>query len=500
MVATDAHDPRLPDPRAAYDPGVLPEQLDLIAGTRRAPAATLDGSLEDPNTGEAIAPRMSSSPEAADEALAAADRAFRDGRWSNDAALRADALERLADALAARADELGPIEAIDSGVPIAVTGLVAANVPSQLRGAAAQLRETGDVEASVVDGRRMEVHHVAWGPALALVPWNAPLSIAVKKTANALAAGATLILKPSERAPGAANVLADAVQEAGLPEGVFQLVHGDGQIGAQLASDRRIRAIAMTGGIGSGAAIAAAAAPHMTRLQLELGGSNPAIVRADADVAATGEALARGMIKLSGQWCEGPRRILVHESIHDDLVQATAAALDSIRFGSSLDPATECGPISHAAHLAKLQSQIAALVARGGQAIEAGDLPGEGFRLRPTLVLGIAPEDALEEVFGPVVTFHPVADDDAALAAANLGEDGLAGYVFSVDEEAALRLGRQLRGGEIKLNGTALLDMTPGSVQSFFGRSGIGGHGAPSLFDFFRGVRIVGFDDPSLPF
>ncbi len=116
------------------------------------------------------------------------------------------------------------------------------------------------------------------------------------------------------------------------------------------------------------------------------------------------------------------------------------------------------------------------------------------------MVLGIAPEDALEEIFGPVVTFHPVADDDAALAAANLGEDGLAGYVFSEDEEAALRLGRRLRGGEIKLNGTALLDMAPGSVQSFFGRSGIGGHGAPSLFDFFRGVRIVGFDDPNLLF
>ena len=479
---------------------MLPEQLDLIAGTRRAPAVQLDGSLENPNTGEAIARRRSSSPEAAEEALAAADRAFRDGRWSGDAALRADALDRLADALAARADELGPIEAIDSGVPIAVTSLVAANVPNQLRDAAAQLRAHGSVETSEVDGRRMEIHHVAWGPALAIVPWNAPLSIGVKKTANALAAGATVILKPSEHAPSAANVLADAVQEASLPEGVFQLVHGDGRIGAQLASDRRIRAIAMTGGIPSGAAIAAAAAPHMTRLQLELGGSNPAIVRADADVAATGEALARGIVKLSGQWCEGPRRILVHESIHDDLVAATRDALGRVRFGSSLDAATECGPIAHSAHLATLRSQIAGLVTRGGEAIEAGDLPEEGFRLRPTLVLGIAPEDALEEIFGPVVTFHAVADDNEALAAANLGEDGLAGYVFSADEEAALRLGRRLRGGEIKLNGTALLDMCPGSVQSFFGRSGIGGHGAPSLFDFFRGVRIVGFDDPSLPF
>jgi phenylacetaldehyde dehydrogenase len=475
-------------------------QRDLIGGSRRPPAETLDGALEDPNTGEAIAPRLASAADAVAEAIAIADRTFRESAWATDAALRADALDRLADALAARADELGPIEAVDSGVPIAVTGLVAANVPNMLRGAAARLRSEEDVERRDVDGRRIELHHVAWGPALALVPWNAPLSLAVKKTANALAAGCTLILKPSERAPRSANVLADAVEEAGLPAGVFQLVHGDGRVGAQLSSDPRIRAIAMTGGIPSGAAIAAAAAPHMTRLQLELGGSNPAIVRADADVAATGEALARGITKLSGQWCEGPRRVLVAAELHDDLVDATRDALGRLRHGSSLDDATEVGPIAHSAHLATLQRQLTALDARGGRRIEGGDLPAEGFRQVPTLVVGLTPDAALEEIFGPVVTVHPVRDDEEALRGANLGSDGLAGSVFGRDEEAAVALGSRLRGGEIKINGTALLDMCPSSAQSFFGSSGVGGHDAPSLFDFFRGVRIVGVDDPALAF
>ena len=207
------------------------DQLDLIGGSRRPPADALDGALEDPNTGEAIAPRLASSAEAVEDAIATADRTFHQSPWATDAALRADALDRLADALAARAGVLGPIEAVDSGVPIAVTGLVAENVPNMLRGAAARLRAGADVERRDVDGRRVELHHVAWGPALALVPWNAPLSLAVKKTANALAAGCTLILKPSERAPRSANVLADAVQEADLPPGVFQLVHGDGRVG-----------------------------------------------------------------------------------------------------------------------------------------------------------------------------------------------------------------------------------------------------------------------------
>jgi phenylacetaldehyde dehydrogenase len=192
--------------------------------------------------------------------------------------------------------------------------------------------------------------------------------------------------------------------------------------------------------------------------------------------------------------------VLVAAALHDDLVAATRAALDRQRHGSSLDPASEVGPIAHSAHLATLQRQLAALDARGGRRVEAGDLPGEGFRQRPTLVLGLAPDAALEEIFGPVVTFHPVRDDEEALQGANLGHDGLAGYVFGRDEEAAVALGRRLRGGEIKVNGTALLDMCAGSSQSFFGSSGIGGHDAPSLFDFFRGVRIVGVDDPALAF
>ena len=256
----------------------------------------------------------------------------------------------------------------------------------------------------------------------------------------------------------------------------------------------------MTGGIPSGAAIAGAAAPHMTRLQLELGGSNPAIVRADADVAATGEALAHGITKLSGQWCEGPRRVFVAAALHDDLVDATCDALRRLRHGSSLDPTTQVGPIAHSAHLATLQRQLAALDARGGRRVEAGELPADGFRQVPTLVLGLAPDAVLEEIFGPVVTVHAVCDDAEALQGANLGTDGLAGYVFGRDEEARRRARHAAprRGDQDQRHRAAR--HVPLVGQSFFGSSGVGGHDAPSLFDFFRGVRIVGVDDPALAF
>ncbi len=258
----------------------------------------------------------------------------------------------------------------------------------------------------------------------------------------------------------------------------------------------------MTGGIPSGAAIAAAAAPHMTRLQLELGGSNPAIVRADADVAATGEALARGITKLSGQWCEGPRRILVarvdprrpgrrHPRRARARPRSARRSTPPPSAARSRTPRTSprCGRSS------RRSSPAAA------SRVEAGDLPAEGFRLRPTLVLGIAPDDALEEIFGPVVTFHPV----------RRRRRGAGGRQPRRGRPRGLRL-RPRRGGgrcasaggcaAARSSSTAPRCSTcaPGSVQSFFGRSGIGGHGAPSLFDFFRGVRIVGFDDPALAF
>jgi betaine-aldehyde dehydrogenase len=226
----------------------------------------------------------------------------------------------------------------------------------------------------------------------------------------------------------------------------------------------------------------------MVALQLELGGSNAAVVTASADVAATATALVEGMTKLNGQWCEAPRRVLVDPAVHDDLADALRSELTRVTVGSWRDD-VDVGPLAHRAHFARVRGQVAAL---GGTPPAIG---GTGFHFAPTLVTD--PGSVTEEIFGPVLTLH--ATDDAVRDANALG-DGLAGYVFAGDREEAFAIGRRLHAGEIRIGGTHLIDLAGDSAQSFWGASGIGGHGGREVLEAFRGTRIVGEDDPALPF
>ena len=488
------------DPPPAVD---LPPALDLVAGRQSPPAERLDGTLDDPNTGEPLQPRPASSADTVERALATAHAVHESRSWADlGVEGRVVALTRLADELAVLAPRLALAEALNAAIVISLGTPMTAGCALQVRGEIDQLRAAGVVEALPGKGRGgpVELRRDPWGPALVLAPWNAPSPTAVGKTAAALAAGCPVILKPSEWAPGSSDLLAEAVLAAGLPDGVFQLLHGDGRVGAALAADPRVRAISFTGGLQAGRAIARTAAPNFTRLQLELGGNNPVIVRADADLALTARALARGITTLNGQWCEAPGKIFVPRRLHDDLVEALLAELGTLVIGSSLDPGTELGPIAHRAHREKLLGQIARSIATGGRAVSsAQQLPERGWFLAPTLLLGLDPAAADEEIFGPVATVHPVDSDAEALRLANAAPDGLAGYVFGADTAEAIRLGGRMRGGEIKINGTGLFDLTARSHQSFWGSSGLGGHGAGEAFAFFRGNRIVGVDDPDAP-
>lgn len=483
--------------------GPLPPSLDLVAGRRREPDVVLDGTLDDPNTGLPIAPRRASTPQVVEEALATAHAVHTRGDWLRlGVEGRGQALLRLADELAARAGQLALAEAINTGIILGVTTAMTGGCADQVRGLVQQLRDAGVVHELPGRGRGgpVRLRRDPWGPAVVLAPWNAPSPTAVGKAAAALAAGCPVILKPSEWAPGTSDLLAEAALAADLPSGVFQLVHGDGTVGAQLTADPRVRALAMTGGTVAGRAIAAAAAANFTRLQLELGGNNPVVVRADADLQLTAAALASGMTKLNGQWCEAPGRVFVPAQRHDALVEALLTELGRIVIGPNTDPASAMGPIAYRRHRDRLAGQVAAAVDRGGRALTAPvDLPEQGWFMAPTVVVDLAPEHAVEEIFGPVVTVHPVSGDDEALALANATPDGLAGYVFGADLEAALAVGERLRGGEIKINGTSLLDLTGASHQSFWGSSGYGGHGDGEALEFFRGNRIVGVDNPDVP-
>jgi phenylacetaldehyde dehydrogenase len=337
-----------------------------------------------------------------------------------------------------------------------------------------------------------------------LAPWNAPTFVAVAKVASALAAGCPVILKPSEWAPAGCQILAEVIAEAlgalDLPAAVFQLIHGGAAVGSQLAADPRIRAICFTGGGAGGRAVAAAAAPHFTALQLELGGHNPAVILPDADVTAAAAALAEGMTKLNGQWCEAPGKILVPEGLHDELVGALTGQLGELRVGHCLDAATDVGPLAYSAHRARLQHQVDELASRGGKALASSPLPDlGGWFFAPTVIVGLPAEQSGRELFGPVVTVHRVKTAEDAIRAADGPETGLAGFVFGHDLTAALDTAARLPAGEIRVNGCKLADLADGSEQTFWNNAGIGGHGPTDMVRFFQGRRTIGVDGPALP-
>lgn len=459
-----------------------------------------DGTwLHDPNTGEAIAPSASSSLEQVDRAVAAAQRAHDDARWRGlSPEDRAEKLIALADWLDARAEDIAHLDALNSGVPISVTRLFGGANGATLRDAARRAVAIGDSRPLEAAHGPVRLRRVPWGPTALILPWNAPSAMAVKKTAFALAAGAVVVLKPSSFSPWSAQLLLEGVHEVGIPGAVVGLVQGSGGVGRALVDDQRIAAISMTGSTPTGRAIAASAAPRFARLQLELGSNNAAIVRADADLPAAAKALADGVLKLSGQWCEAPRRVLVDRARRDELAALLTEEFRRRTIGSSLDDATEVGPVAFAARRDELEEQRDRLAQAGAEILRVAQVPAQGWFFEPTVAVLDGPGLA-DEVFGPMILVGGYDSEDEAVVLANTGQVGLAGYVFGADVDAAAQLGTRLIAGEVKVNGTSVLDMSPDSAQSFFGASGLGGHGDDDVLDFFVGKQVIGLDRPGLP-
>ncbi|MEU5345387.1 aldehyde dehydrogenase family protein [Streptomyces sp. NPDC020766] len=476
----------------------FPELLTWVDGApEESPVPA--GDLFDPNTGEVLAPNLASSPDQVERAVAAAARAHSDGDWL---ALgpegRAGILLAWADRLDGLGQEIARLDALNSGVPISVTALFGSSNSGTVREAVRLLRERGDVYSVSSDDRPVTVRHVPWGPTALIVPWNAPSAMAVKKLAYALAAGAPVVLKPSPASPWSAELVVRAAHEAGVPAGVVNMVLGGGDVGTAVVSDSRVRAISMTGSTPTGRAIAAVAAPRFARLQLELGSNNPVVVRSDADVVEAASVIVSGSLKLSGQWCEAPRRVLVARALLPDLVSALFAEAGRWRVGSSLDAATRVGPVAFEARRTELEGQVREFAAAGARLLRVDDVPDKGWFFGPTIAYGEG-LDAAGEMFGPLLSVQPYDTEEQAVALANAGQVGLAAYVMTTDIDAGVALGTRLVAGEVKINGSSVLDMSEGSVQSFFGDGGFGGHGDRDLLGFFSGKQIVGTDRPGLP-
>ena len=476
-------------------------QIDRVGGEELIPGGVLPGWLCNPSTGERIAQQAATDLAVVRQAIAIATEVDRSGAW-RDLSIdqRCDYLEAIAERLERVGEQVGEAESLGSGVPISIARLFGGSLAGNFRDAMDHLRD-GWVRTDLSDGDRpVELMRIPWGPTAVFVPFNAPAAMAAKKVAYALAAGAPVILKPPEYGPFGCNLMADAIAEAGLPSGVFQMVHGGADVGEALTTDPRIRAVSFTGGVATGRIIARAAAEDFKAVQLELGGNNPVIVRRDADIPLTAARLAEGMTRLNGQWCEAPGKVLVARELHDALVEALVAELRAIRIGAHDDPDAHLGPLAFEAHRELLDAQVQRLVDRGAAEVVAGEVPDlGGWFWAPRVIVGADAADAVDEMFGPVVTVHAVDSDEEAVDLANDSPYGLAGYVFGADVPEAMAIGREIRFGEVKVNSTSLLDLAPGSVQSFWRSSGIGGHGDVDVFRFFCGAQIVGVDRPGLP-
>lgn len=473
----------------------LPPLVDLIDGQTAAPEETLNVWLEDPNTGEPLQAQQATSDAQLERALAAAWRVHQDGSWARlPPDERAGYLAAMSAELDKRKDRIAQLEALTTGAVIRLTTMLGVITTGAWLLAIEQMKTSGATRfMEGPNGHTVEIHRLPWGPAVALVPWNAPAPMAAHKVANALAAGCPTILKPSEWAPHGCDVFVEAAQAAGLPPGVFQVVHGGPAVGAKLVKDRRIKAVSYTGGLAGGRAIAHACAEDFKPAQLELGGNNPMLVLADADLDAAAQGVVNLLISLNGQWCRALGRLIVHADIADALLTRALDRLSRVQMGDSLSPESDMGPLIHSQHKAKVASQLDALIAKGGQAHRTTplpDLPGHFFP--PTLVTGVRAEDATEEIFGPVATVHTFETEDEALALANGTPYGLEAYVFTRDEPRGLALGRRIHAGGVKINGSSMLSLNLFAPRPAWGWSGFAEEGTIETFRFFCGTRVVG--------
>ncbi|MBS3941398.1 MAG: aldehyde dehydrogenase [Actinobacteria bacterium] len=311
----------------------------------------------------------------------------------------------------------------------------------------------------------------------AIVPWNAPLLLLVWKLAPALAAGCTVVVKPSDYTPVTALALADVLEEAGLPAGAYNVVTGFGpRVGQAMTAHPGIDKIAFTGSTETGIAVGQAAMQNLTRLTLELGGKSAQVVLADADVDNAVNGIINGIFLGSGQTCMAGSRLLVHESLHDEIVRRVAARARQIRLGSPLSEDTEMGPLVNEQQQKQVLDRIAAARTDGAEVVCGGGVPDglAGLFVAPTVLTGVESHMpiAQEEVFGPVLAVTTFSTEDEAVRLANDSRFGLAAAVWSQNVHRALSVAHRLRAGTVWVN--TYRAFSPGVPFGGFGHSGMG--------------------------
>ena len=485
--------PASASPLNALELGV---QEHYIAGAFRPSGSGATFETLNPATNEVLALAASGGESEVDAAVLAAREAFDEGPWPRmKASERAAVLRRIADAIRDHAQEFIVREVADIGMPIA-----------QMKGLAARAAENFDYYARVIGelhGRSFQVGdeflnytiRKPVGVAGLIMPWNAPLMLSTWRIAPALAAGNTVVLKPAEWSPLTATYLASVLEEAGVPTGVFNVVHGFGETaGAALSRHPGVQLICFTGETTTGQLVIAAGAPTLKRSSVELGGKSPVVVFEDADPELCVDAALAQIFTMNGQRCTAGSRLIVREPLYEQIVSAVAARAKRIRVGDPFDPRTELGPLIRPEHHERVRAYIESARRDGARILAGGERPPElpdGNYLQATVIADVHERMSVfqEEIFGPVLVAMPFDEESEAIRLANATPYGLAAYVWTNDLRRAHRVAHQIDTGMCWVNSQNVRDLrTPfGGVKA----SGIGREGGDYAFDFYCETEVV---------
>jgi betaine-aldehyde dehydrogenase len=432
-------------------------------------------------------------------AIAAARRAFDDGGWAGTpAAERGQLLQRTADLMLRDREEIARLETMNTGKALRESRLDVDDVASVFRYYAGLAdKDPGRIVDAGSPTVASRIVHEPVGVCGLISPWNYPLLQISWKVAPALAAGNTVVIKPSQVTPLTTIHLVRLLEEAGVPRGVVNLVLGPGErVGMAFATHPDVDLVSFTGGTEAGRKLLAAAAPHVKRVALELGGKSPNIVFADADVEAAIDNAVVGAFIHSGQSCSAGCRVIVEAPLYDRFVEELGRRADAIRVGHGMTDGTETGALISEDHRSKVERHIRTAIDEGARLVAGGGRPTEpdlqqGFYVRPTVFADVRRDMTIvrEEVFGPVVTVERFATEDQAIELGNDTRYGLAGAVWTRDGARAQRVARRLRHGTVWIN--EYNRYLPQAEWGGFKQSGIGRELGPSGLDEYRETKHV---------